>query len=328
MYQNNAGLSEARNRGMRAAQGDYLVFLDADDLLTPGYLHSQTAYLEANPDVDIAVAPCVNVISLLPDALFKAVAPWRLCRDLHDIHLYYNNIAPVHAFTIRKKSIQQGHHFDTSLAACEDYDFWFKCHLDGLKFGSNEQALVLYRKHATSMSTDTARQSRHDCLMLDRVFQALQQSSEDSSTYGKLAACICGCLKTMRRILPFDARAAEDIAANKLTHLLKRIRAYKDEAMPKPPYEHLLHYYRKTALQISRLPKPAGILSDVNAAMPAAGPIYEPGQVFIGQRPMSLISLNRLTAAVNRYNPFPSAFSVGDVLRIGIQKLKIFAHGA
>jgi glycosyltransferase involved in cell wall biosynthesis len=309
MRQNNAGLPEARNRGMRAAQGEYLVFLDADDLLAPGCLHSQTAYLEANPHVDIAVAASVNVISYLPDAFFKVVDQWPLCKDMHDIHMHYNNIAPVHAFTFRKKIVQRGHHFDTSLAACEDYDFWFKCRLDGLNFGSNEQALVLYRKHAASMSADASRQSRHDCLLLDRVFQALQQGNEDASTYGKLRACIYGCLETMRRIQPFDAGAAEDIAANKLTLLLKRICAYNNVTISNPSYAHIVHYYREAALKISRLPKLADILSSDITAMLIAGPTFEPGEVFIRQRSMSLLSLNRLLVAINKYNPLSLVFT-------------------
>ncbi|MBO4300125.1 MAG: glycosyltransferase [Desulfovibrio sp.] len=36
MFQENQGLSSARNTGMRAAHGDFLLFLDADDLLSPG----------------------------------------------------------------------------------------------------------------------------------------------------------------------------------------------------------------------------------------------------------------------------------------------------
>jgi glycosyltransferase involved in cell wall biosynthesis len=309
MHQNNAGLSEARNRGMRAAQGEYLVFLDADDLLAPGCLHSQTAYLEANPDVDIAVSASVNVTSYFPDFFFKVVDQWPLCKDLHDIHLHYNNIAPVHAFTIRKNVVQRRHHFDTSLAACEDYDFWFKCYLDGLKFGSNEQALVLYRKHKASMSADAERQSRHDCLLLDRVFQALQQGNEDALTYGKLAACICGCLETILRIQSFDAHAAEDIAASKLVQLLKRICTYKDVTISNPSYAHVLRHYRETALKIACLPEIADILSSDITTILAGGPTFEPSEVFIRQRAMPIISLNRLTAAINKYNLLSPAFT-------------------
>jgi GT2 family glycosyltransferase len=48
----NLGKSSSRNAGLRVATGDYVVFLDADDLLLPGKLAHQTAFLDAHPDAD------------------------------------------------------------------------------------------------------------------------------------------------------------------------------------------------------------------------------------------------------------------------------------
>lgn len=52
--QRNAGVSAARNAGMIVSEGEYLVFLDADDRLAPGALEKLSAYLdEARPDIVI-----------------------------------------------------------------------------------------------------------------------------------------------------------------------------------------------------------------------------------------------------------------------------------
>src|SRR5215211_7843247 len=47
--QENRGLAEARNAGVRASRGEYLVFLDADDRLKEGALEAGVNSLDANP---------------------------------------------------------------------------------------------------------------------------------------------------------------------------------------------------------------------------------------------------------------------------------------
>jgi glycosyltransferase involved in cell wall biosynthesis len=48
----NLGKSSSRNAGLRAAHGDYVVFLDADDLLLPGKLSHQASFLDSDRGVD------------------------------------------------------------------------------------------------------------------------------------------------------------------------------------------------------------------------------------------------------------------------------------
>ena len=55
VYQENQGPSAARNNGIRRARGDYLVFLDADDMLTSGTLSSHIENFAAHPELDVSV---------------------------------------------------------------------------------------------------------------------------------------------------------------------------------------------------------------------------------------------------------------------------------
>ncbi|MBR4742349.1 MAG: glycosyltransferase family 2 protein, partial [Desulfovibrio sp.] len=47
-YQDHEGVSAARNKGIDRAKGDYILFLDADDILAPGSLASQVKFLDEN----------------------------------------------------------------------------------------------------------------------------------------------------------------------------------------------------------------------------------------------------------------------------------------
>jgi len=53
VHQVNAGASCARNAGLDRASGEYVIFLDADDLLPPQALGLRAAFLDDHPDVDI-----------------------------------------------------------------------------------------------------------------------------------------------------------------------------------------------------------------------------------------------------------------------------------
>lgn len=58
--QDSAGASAARNRGAELATGEWLAFLDADDLWTPGKLTAQCAWLEAHPGTELVFGHGAN----------------------------------------------------------------------------------------------------------------------------------------------------------------------------------------------------------------------------------------------------------------------------
>jgi len=58
--QDNAGGAAARNRGIAMAQGDFVAFLDADDLWPPDKLDRQLARFAARPDLDVSLAHVQN----------------------------------------------------------------------------------------------------------------------------------------------------------------------------------------------------------------------------------------------------------------------------
>ena len=51
LWQENSGVSAARNRGVAASTGDLIAFLDSDDLWLPHKVSAQVAYFEAHPEV-------------------------------------------------------------------------------------------------------------------------------------------------------------------------------------------------------------------------------------------------------------------------------------
>lgn len=174
--QPNAGLSAARNTGLAAASGEFLLFLDADDLLSPDTVASQLDALAADHGADAVI--CRNRLFKEGDCAdnLAPIGEWRLFADDLDVHLCHFNIAPVHAFLAGRHLFKELGGFDATLRACEDHDFWVRAFFAGFTFISNIQTTVYYRQHTDSMSADRTSQDKGDAAMHLRIREHLEKS--------------------------------------------------------------------------------------------------------------------------------------------------------
>jgi glycosyltransferase involved in cell wall biosynthesis/SAM-dependent methyltransferase len=178
--QQKKGLAAARNVGIGASHGDYLVFLDADDTLLPGAIEAGVNALL--PHVDCAFAAGAHRrVDGAGRSLGGPVVP-RPSGDAYAALLRRNYIEMHAAVVYRRAMIERVGGFDASLQACEDYDLYLKltrrfpiCH--------HNQIVSLYRQHADNMSRDATLMARTYLNVLERQRRHVRESPERSVAY-------------------------------------------------------------------------------------------------------------------------------------------------
>ncbi len=130
----NGGVSNARNVGMRAASGELIAFLDADDSWHPNKLRMQVAALEAYPRA--ALCCCDYVV--LNKHLGHVVNHFSSCQKgmtfdrpftdgLLATLIRCNFVGTASSVVLRRSLVDQVGAFNTGYRQAEDFDYWLRC---------------------------------------------------------------------------------------------------------------------------------------------------------------------------------------------------------
>jgi glycosyl transferase family 2 len=166
----NGGESAAKNTASRAASGDFVAILDADDIYLPRRLESLAELASVRPDLDI----------LTTDALLE-VGGTTLRRAYDGTWLFevgdQRRAALEGNFmfglaTVRRSALLAAGGWDESIRWTADWELWLRLIFAGSRAGLVTEPLARYRLNPASLSANQAKMRRGEVMTLEKVATA------------------------------------------------------------------------------------------------------------------------------------------------------------
>lgn len=186
--QQNQGLASARNTGLQRSSGEYILFLDSDDILLPRALEQWLSFLINKPEYGAVYSAWQQIDP--HGSIVGEVHPQRdgllLNAILRREIFFFSSMT-----LIRRSSLEQVGPYNPQLRWSEDSDMWLRLSLAGCRFGYIDQPLTQYRVHTSSMTAGVnAAQIAAWMKALDHFFSSPGLPSEISAMRDEACAIL------------------------------------------------------------------------------------------------------------------------------------------
>jgi glycosyltransferase involved in cell wall biosynthesis len=161
----NKGLIYTRNEALRLSNGQYIAFLDSDDIAIPQRIERQVAFLESNPDFGM-VGSWVKTIDengiVINNCIKHTAKP-----EVIPVILLFKNYFTTSSVMVRKSCLPDAP-FDQDFPIAEDYNLWIKI-AERSKVWNLQEVLTCYRLHNENIHKQLYQKMRElDMLQLTR----------------------------------------------------------------------------------------------------------------------------------------------------------------
>jgi hypothetical protein len=168
IYQENRGLSGARNTGIQQAQGEFLAFLDADDTFFPNKLAGQVAALDRQPEVGL-VAGGYWLVDENNQPL-QEKRNWEHTPTLAVETWLFGCPFIVNAVLARREWVVRVGGFDPALRRVEDRDLWLRLAYAGCPMAWVPAIVCAYRMHLGQMVRAGSSQKNVSLQVMEKFF--------------------------------------------------------------------------------------------------------------------------------------------------------------
>jgi glycosyltransferase involved in cell wall biosynthesis len=207
LRQKNAGVAVARNSGIAAARGEYVAFLDADDVWLPRKLELQMARFDGSIGLVHCGVEFGSAIQL--PRVEGDVADALLLLEPDVIH------APGSTVVVPKRVAEEVGGFDPSLPASEDWDFIYRV-ATRTRVAAVPEPLVHYRKHGSGRHDDIAKMERGMLLAFEKAFASGNRDLRRRA-YARLYRILAGSYLESGDLVSFVRTAIKSVLLRAMT---------------------------------------------------------------------------------------------------------------
>ena len=180
IYQEHAERSTARNNGFENSRGDYIAFLDSDDIWLPQKIERQIAVFENDPEIGVVYseAEFVDKDGVTSTHIVNREALQRKRPHLYEDLLTTNVVGSPSAVMIRRRCFEQARMFDVSMNTCEDLDLWrrlARC----CTFYKIETPLFKLRVHSKNTQCNLSLMAKGYETIIRKIDKELSKNRED-----------------------------------------------------------------------------------------------------------------------------------------------------
>jgi GT2 family glycosyltransferase len=179
VYQAHRGVSAARNTGLGIASGEYLAFLDDDDVFLPDKLRVQARALQHDASLGLVAGG-----HLVIDEQRRVLAvdePWKRLPRLSAEAILLGNRFASNSVLVRRSYLERVGGFDEALSLAEDWDTWMRLALEGCRMAWTRRLVCGVRSHHLHASSDPDSMKEAELQVLQKASNRadLRRQAED-----------------------------------------------------------------------------------------------------------------------------------------------------
>ena len=160
----NTGVPANANRGLYAAQGDWIAFIAGDDTFKPNHIKDNMIYIATRQEIKVLLSKIEvyqdtfkpqNLIKITPEDAYNPnsiVAPGRSADSQYRMLLLFDRIHYTPSLFINRETLISVGGYDERLRMLEDYPLWLNLTKNGHKLYFMDKVTVNYRRHSKSIN--------------------------------------------------------------------------------------------------------------------------------------------------------------------------------